>query len=47
MGDDTIEEFIGATRIEEITILLPNQSSNKGSRKRIVGATEKLMGGKK
>lgn len=38
-----IEDFIGSKVVEEITILPPNQSNNKGSRKRILGAAEKSV----
>lgn len=47
LEQNIIENFIGTHVVDEITILPPNQSNNKGSRKRIVGAAEKSLGGKK
>ncbi|KAK1360235.1 hypothetical protein POM88_044709 [Heracleum sosnowskyi] len=45
--DTSISDFIGLKVVEEVTILPPNQSNNKGCRKRIIGAAEKSLGGKK
>lgn len=52
MGDtapkhNSISDFIGLQATEEVTIQPPNQSNNKGCRKRIIGAAEKSIGGKK
>ncbi|KAK1373336.1 hypothetical protein POM88_029529 [Heracleum sosnowskyi] len=52
LGDSTpkhnsIGDFIGLQVVDEVTILPPNQSNNKGCRKRIIGAAEKSLGGKK
>lgn len=47
IGDMNFEEYIGSKVVEDITILPLNQSNNKGSRKRIVGAAEKIIGGNK
>ncbi|KAK1359844.1 hypothetical protein POM88_044318 [Heracleum sosnowskyi] len=52
-GPSVIEDYIGTQVGEKITIQNPNQSNNKGknnnkgSRKRIVVAAEKSLGGKK
>ncbi|KAK1396711.1 hypothetical protein POM88_006574 [Heracleum sosnowskyi] len=43
----SISDFIGLKVVEEVTILPPNQSNKKGCRKRIIGAAEKSLGGKK
>lgn len=47
MEKETIEEMFGPQIDEEVSVHPPNQSNNKGSRKRIIGAAEKSMGGKK
>lgn len=47
LTDRTMEDFIGSSVVDDITILPPNQSNNKGCRKRIVGAAEKNVCGTK
>ncbi|KAK1399962.1 hypothetical protein POM88_009825 [Heracleum sosnowskyi] len=44
---NSIGDFIGLQVVDEVTILPPNRSNNKGCRKRIIGAAEKSLGGKK
>lgn len=47
LDSETIEDLIGSKIVEDITILPPNQSNNKGCRKRLLNPTEKSLGGKK
>lgn len=42
-----IEKLLGSKVVEEVSVLPPLQSNNKGCRKRIVGSAEKLLNGKK
>nr|XP_017250802.1 PREDICTED: protein FAR1-RELATED SEQUENCE 5-like [Daucus carota subsp. sativus] len=44
---DMVENLIGSKIVEDITVLPPNQSNNKGCRKRMVNPAEKSLGGKK
>ncbi|XP_063941213.1 protein FAR1-RELATED SEQUENCE 2-like [Daucus carota subsp. sativus] len=44
---DMVENLIGSKIVEDVTVLPPNQSNNKGCRKRMVNPAEKSLGGKK
>lgn len=47
LGKNTIEDYLCSQEVEEIAILPLNNSNYKVYRKRIVGAVEKSLGGKK
>ncbi|KAK1372892.1 hypothetical protein POM88_029085 [Heracleum sosnowskyi] len=47
LDDESVEDLIGSKIVEETTILPPNQSNNKGCRKRITSSAEKSIGCKK
>ncbi|KAK1356703.1 hypothetical protein POM88_049959 [Heracleum sosnowskyi] len=47
LDDESVEDLIGSKIVEETTILPPNQSNNKGCRKRITSSAEKSIGGKR
>ncbi|KAK1388655.1 hypothetical protein POM88_016833 [Heracleum sosnowskyi] len=44
LDDESVEDLIGSKIVEETTILPPNQSNNKGCRKRITSSAEKSIG---
>ena len=46
LDNDIIENLIGSRIVEEINVLPPHQSNNKGSRKRIIGSAEKSASSK-
>lgn len=47
LEDERIEEMFGPKIVEDVSIYLSNQRNNRGCRKRIIGAAEKSLGGKR
>nr|XP_017217048.1 PREDICTED: protein FAR-RED IMPAIRED RESPONSE 1-like [Daucus carota subsp. sativus] len=47
LDQEYVENLMGSKIVQEVTVLPPNQSNNKGSRKRLVNPVEKTLGGKK